>query len=102
MAHARVSDALEIGLRLDPEDIRRAVRAALDEDIGAGDVTSEATIPPNATATAVMVARQSLVLAGIEFAEAAFSGAKVSRHTKDGDSVQKGAKLLTIQGNTRA
>ena len=88
-------------MRLDPEDIRRAVRAALDEDIGSGDVTSEATIPADATATAAMVARQSLVVAGIEFAETAFTGANVTRHANDGDSVSKGAKLLTIQGNTR-
>ena len=88
-------------MRLDPEDVRRAVRAALDEDIGSGDVTSEATIPADATATAVMVARQPLVVAGIEFAEVAFSGAKVSRNAKDGESVSKGAKLLTVQGNAR-
>ena len=88
-------------MRLDPEDIRRAVRAALDEDIGSGDITSEATIAANATATAVMVARQPLVVAGIEFAEVAFTGAKVSRHTEDGDAVAKGAKLLTVSGNAR-
>ena len=88
-------------MRLDPEDIRRAVRAALDEDIGSGDITSEATIAANATATAVMVARQPLVVAGIEFAEVAFTGAKVSRHTEDGDAVAKGAKLLIVSGNAR-
>ena len=89
-------------MRLDPEDIRRAVRAALDEDIGSGDVTSQATIPADATAASSMVARQPLVLAGLEFAEAAFEGNVLKRHLEDGQPAAKGAKLLTIQGNARA
>ena len=93
---------MEAGLRLDPDEIRRAVRAALDEDIGSGDVTSEATIPETANATAFMVARQRMVVAGIEFAETAFQGSKLTRHLRDGELAAKGAKLLTIQGNARA
>jgi len=93
---------VEAGLRLDPDEIRRAVRAALDEDIGSGDVTSEATIPETANATAFMVARQRMVVAGIEFAETAFQGSKLTRHLRDGELAAKGAKLLTIQGNARA
>jgi nicotinate-nucleotide pyrophosphorylase (carboxylating) len=89
-------------LTLDSEDIRRAVRLALDEDIGSGDVTSEATIPANASATAVMIAREELVLAGIEFAEVAFAGCKSTPHLQDGERAAKGAKLLTVHGNTRA
>jgi nicotinate-nucleotide pyrophosphorylase (carboxylating) len=93
---------VEAGLRLDPDEIRRAVRAALDEDIGSGDVTSEATIPEKAIATAFMVARQRMVVAGIEFAEAAFQGSQLTRHLRDGELAAKGAKLLTIEGNARA
>lgn len=89
-------------MTLDPEEIRRAVRLAVAEDLGSGDVTSEATIPPHARATAVMVARQPLVLAGIAFAEAAFGENKMTRHASDGDSVPKSAHLLTIQGDARA
>ena len=89
-------------MTLDPDDIRRAVRAALDEDIGAGDVTSEATIPPDAVATAVMVARQPIVVAGIQFAEAAFHPLTITPHLADGQGLAKGAKLLTVHGNTRA
>jgi nicotinate-nucleotide pyrophosphorylase (carboxylating) len=91
---------LEAGLTL--EEIRRAVRLALDEDIGAGDVTSEATILADASATACMVARQPLVVAGIEFAEAAFEGTKLTRHLDDGERAGKGATLLTVRGNARA
>lgn len=89
-------------MTLDPEEVRRAVRLALEEDIGTGDVTSEATIPVDARATAVMVARQPLVLAGITFAEAAFKGNKIIRHTEDAQFATNGIKLLTVQGNARS
>ena len=89
-------------MRLDRDDIRRAVRAALDEDVGPGDATSQATIPATATATVSMVARHSLVLAGIEFAEAAFEGNTLKRHLEDGQPAPGGGKILTIRGNARA
>jgi nicotinate-nucleotide pyrophosphorylase (carboxylating) len=59
-------------MELSAAEIRRAVRAALTEDIGAGDVTTLATVPETAMARAVMQAREPLVVAGLDFAEAAF------------------------------
>src|SRR5687768_1057250 len=100
--HPGISRSLEAGLRLEPEEIQRAVRLALDEDVGSGDVTSEATIAADATAAANMVARRPLVLAGIEFAETAFGNAEFTRHLRDGQSATEGAELLTIRGNARA
>src|ERR1041384_4056014 len=55
---------------LSAEEIRRAVRLALAEDIGRGDVTTLATVPAGATASAVMRAREPLVVAGLGLAEA--------------------------------
>src|SRR5262245_3095849 len=101
-ADQRVSRPLEAGLRLDAQEIRRAVRLALDEDVGEGDVTSTATIPAAMTAAASMVARQPLVLAGIELAEAAFSESQLTRLVEDGQRVGKGSKLLTVRGGARA
>ena len=89
-------------MTLDPEEVRRAVRLALEEDIGTGDVTSAATIPEDARAAAVMVARQPLVLAGIAFAEAAFDPNQTTCHIKDGELVPKGAKLITVDGKARS
>ena len=54
------------------EEIHRAVRQALEEDIGPGDATTLATISEEAASVAVMVAREPLVVAGLSFAEAAF------------------------------
>jgi nicotinate-nucleotide pyrophosphorylase (carboxylating) len=57
---------------LDPERVRRIVREALEEDIGARDITTEATVPQHLRARAVLVAKQELVLAGLEVALAVF------------------------------
>ncbi len=58
---------------LNPFLIEDAVRAALNEDLGrAGDITSLATIPATATATAAIVSREYGTVAGVELARAAF------------------------------
>jgi len=48
------------------------VRRALAEDVGAGDATTLATVPPDAIASALMVAREPLVVCGLPVAEAVF------------------------------
>ena len=91
---------------LNPEEILRAVRAALAEDVGSGDVTTLATVPENSTCRAVMRARESLVVAGIAFAETAFrelsSEIKTSISIADGAKAGSGDVLLTVTGWTRA
>jgi len=59
-------------VKLSAAEIRQAVQAALAEDIGSGDATTLATVPAAATARAAMTAREPLVVAGLEFAVAAF------------------------------
>ena len=61
-------------MELSAAEIRQAVQAALAEDIGSGDATTLATVPETATARAVLRAREPLVVAGLDFAEAAFRG----------------------------
>jgi nicotinate-nucleotide pyrophosphorylase (carboxylating) len=82
------------------DEIRRAVRAALAEDIGSGDVTTLATVPEGTTVTALMVAREPLVVAGLELAEAAFlelcPQANLKRAASDGERVPAGFVLLKI------
>ena len=87
-------------------EIRRAVRAALAEDLGGGDATTLATVPKSTRARAVMRAREPLVVAGLAFAEAAFrelsSSVKTKRLARDGQRVKAGAVLLEISGPARA
>ncbi len=83
-----------------------AVRRALAEDIGTGDATTLATVPDDAVSDAVMVAREPLVLSGIQFAETAFlqldPGMTLVRHAQDGQHVAAGGRILELRGRTRA
>ena len=87
------------------EEIRRAVQLALAEDIGAGDATTLATVPDSARASAVMVAREPLVLAGIAFAETAFRelspDAHIVRLAQDGERVLAGKPVLELSGTAQ-
>ena len=91
---------------LSSAEIRRAVQAALAEDIGGGDATTLAIVPETATAKAVLRAHEPLVVAGLDFAEAAFrelsTAVKMKRLAKDGRRVKAGASLLKISGPARA
>lgn len=83
------------------------VKAALLEDFGrAGDITSQATIPADASATGVIAARQEGVLAGIDLALSAFRLADPSLDVtvlaEDGDKLEPGKLIARIHGPARA
>lgn len=87
--------------------VEQAVRAALIEDIGlAGDLTSDATIAPQARATAVLATRENGILCGMPLAIAAFMaidpGLSFKPMKKDGDKIKAGAIVGRISGNARA
>jgi nicotinate-nucleotide pyrophosphorylase (carboxylating) len=87
--------------------IGEAVARALDEDLGrAGDITSIATIPENAKAHAVMVARQAGVIAGLPLAIATFQklspDLQIHGCVRDGAAVAAGVHVLTLLGPARA
>ena len=91
---------------LDPKIVRRAVKAALAEDIGRGDVTTLAVVPLRHQARAVIRARQPMTVAGLALAESAFRlvspRIKIRRRVRDGQSVRAGATLLEMSGPARA
>ncbi|MEX1146804.1 MAG: carboxylating nicotinate-nucleotide diphosphorylase [Sphingomonadales bacterium] len=91
---------------LDRAEIDRIVSLALAEDVGAGDLTSRAVIPADATLTAIMHARQPMVLAGVELAEAAFhacdNAARFEAAARDGERLDTGAVIARVTGNARA
>jgi nicotinate-nucleotide pyrophosphorylase (carboxylating) len=82
------------------------VRRALDEDIGAGDATTAAVVPPQASAQAHILARQTLVCAGLPIAERVFHALdpeiQVTCPHNDGSFVEPGAEIVRIKGNGRA
>ena len=91
---------------LNADEVRRAVQAALAEDIGPGDATTLATVPPEAQASAVMAARETLTVAGLAFAGAAFHELSptvgLEQTARDGQNVAAGSTLLRISGSARA
>lgn len=99
-----ITDALPI---LAPELVTRLVGDALAEDWQTrGDVTSQAVIPATAQAHAIIRARDSGVLAGLDLAETAFlahySGLTVTRHKADGDALAEGHDVMSIAGPAHA
>ncbi len=93
-------------MELTAAEIRRAVRAALAEDLGSGDATTLATVPATARSVALMRAREPLTAAGIQFAEIAFRELspqiKIQKLARDGQKVAAGKTLLKISGSSRA
>ncbi len=88
------------------EEIEKIVRNALAEDIGPGDVSTAATTPPRAVARAHILARQTLVCAGLPLAENVFRALDpemevVCLHA-DGSLVEPGTDIVRIEGNARA
>ncbi|MDA8126843.1 MAG: carboxylating nicotinate-nucleotide diphosphorylase [Deltaproteobacteria bacterium] len=79
------------------------IRAALNEDIGSGDITTEATLPAEARGTALATAKAALVVAGIDVFGEVFrtlDPALVFRALcKDGEPVEKGAPLAEVEGS---
>ncbi|MET4218484.1 nicotinate-nucleotide pyrophosphorylase (carboxylating) [Bradyrhizobium sp. LB14.3] len=87
--------------------IDEAVQRALGEDLGrAGDITSLATIPEATKAQAILVARQSGVIAGLPLALATLQkfspDIEVRAHVRDAARVARGQQVLTISGPARA
>jgi nicotinate-nucleotide pyrophosphorylase (carboxylating) len=93
-------------VELIPSEIRAAVKAALAEDIGSGDATTLATVPKTQMFKTVMRAREPIVVAGLDFARAAFlrlsSAVKIEYLVHDGTHVSGGDNLLRISGSARA
>jgi nicotinate-nucleotide pyrophosphorylase (carboxylating) len=86
--------------------LKELIEKALAEDLGPGDVTSEATIPAGSTSTAAILAKQDLILAGIDIATEVFRhldpDARFTLFAKDGDKINAGTEIATLSGNTRA
>lgn len=87
-------------------EIRRAVRLALDEDLGQGDVTTAALFPAKVPARATIVAQQDLVVAGLAAAVQAFlfvdAALAVSPLCKEGDALGPNQTAMRIEGDGRS
>lgn len=88
------------------KELTALIREALAEDIGQGDVTTNATIPPEARCHAWLIAKQDGVLSGIRVFRLVFEILEADIRDWDGlvDGAQfsKGHKLVGFEGKTRA
>lgn len=89
-------------MELHPEFVRAEIRRFLQEDVGPGDPTTAAVIPPLARATGWIVARQRCVVAGLTLAAAVFAeldaGIACDSLVFDGHSVEAGTRLARLDG----
>ena len=88
------------------EEYQETVRAALAEDIGAGDITTAATVDPQQRARAVLVAKARCVVAGLDVAAEAFrqrdADVSIVRHRADGDWCDSGSVVAEVRGYAAA
>ncbi|WP_315928261.1 carboxylating nicotinate-nucleotide diphosphorylase [Mesorhizobium sp. SP-1A] len=82
------------------------VRATLLEDLGrAGDITTDAIVPADASATVTLAARQDGVVAGLDIAACAFRtidpGIEIAVARPDGSRVRAGEAIATTHGSAR-
>jgi nicotinate-nucleotide pyrophosphorylase (carboxylating) len=90
-----------------PDRIQMLIEIALQEDIGTGDITSDALFGDEAVEKAsVIVAKEDLVIAGLEIARRVFLTVdhhlEWERHFEDGARVAKGAKVAKISGRFKS
>ena len=91
---------------LDQAAVRDVVRRALAEDIGAGDVTTNATVSATDRARGVFLAKADFVLAGLDVALEAFrqldATLQVTHAKRDGDACSAGDVIAEVVSSARA
>ena len=85
-----------------PTIVEQIVRRALSEDIDRGDLTTEACVSPSTIGSAVLNAREALVMCGLPIVEEVYAQVDplvdVDPHVDDGHSVEAGAAVATLSG----
>ncbi len=89
--------------RFELEDI---IKTALKEDIALGDITTDSLIDPSSTSSAVYIAKDDGIIAGLFVAERVFKiideDIEFVKKVNDGERVKKGDIIAQIKGSTSA
>lgn len=90
---------------LDLDLVYDCVAAAIDEDLGRGDITSRAVVRLGSRARGSFIAKQDLVLAGLEVADAVFASfdphLQIESMAGDGDDLSAGRVFARIDGDAQ-
>ena len=83
--------------------LKHLLLSALEEDIGSGDVTTEALVPPDLNGEAIIVAKSELIFSGVQVLKNIFkcypANMRVDLRFSDGDFVKNGEIICTIKGS---
>jgi nicotinate-nucleotide pyrophosphorylase (carboxylating) len=91
---------------LSTAQLSELVRRALEEDVGSGDVTSEATVAADARARALITQKAPGAIYGLDVAETVFTAlderARVERLVEEGRWREDGGPVMSVEGSARA
>lgn len=80
---------------------KELIELALKEDIGPGDITTDNIVPADEKGQGIIVAKQNLVIAGMQIAEDVFNtlepATRLTHHVNEGENVAKGTTVATIE-----
>mgnify|MGYP000013080925 CR=1 FL=1 len=89
-----------------PPSVHRLIELALEEDLGRGDVTSEALIPPDQEAVGEVLVKARGVIAGLEVTAAVFRAVDPTLAwealARDGEAVSPGQVVARVSGRARS
>ena len=96
--------ALDLGRPGDA--VGRLIALALEEDVGPGDRTAEACVPPSARGSALIFAKEPLIVSGISAAARVFRaldpGCELEALAGESDAASPGEGILRVRGSLRA
>lgn len=88
------------------QQARQLVEQSLREDLGGGDLTTQTLFPEAVPACAELIAREDLILAGMEIAGMVFNhldpSLRIQTHVRDGARVQAETPLVRVEGDGRS
>lgn len=83
--------------------LHKLIQSALEEDIGAGDITTSSVLSGQEIGVATAVAKSDVVVAGMEVFKEVFlfvdRGLMFKGYCQDGDSVRRGESLAEVSGS---
>jgi nicotinate-nucleotide pyrophosphorylase (carboxylating) len=89
-----------------PPSVDSLIALALEEDLGRGDVTSDAIFDAGSQVSGRIVAKEPLVVAGVEVARAVFvrvdARVRFDAVVEDGQRLERGEPLAVVAGPTRS
>ncbi|MCY9695459.1 carboxylating nicotinate-nucleotide diphosphorylase [Paenibacillus alginolyticus] len=91
---------------INPHHLQQQVRQWLEEDVGPGDVTCDATVPAELQGKAILHSKAEGIFAGIPVLTAVFHEVdptlKVNTFIQDGSRISKGTIIAEVFGNVHA